>query len=741
MNARSLGRPLRFRLFLLAASGLLPLAIVAGVVLAFLTGERERDAQQASLAVSRAMASAVDTELRATVGVLESLGLADELHPQGLSEFHARSVRLASRLGWRAVVVADAEGRVLLSSARPYGEDVQAVEQESLRRAIVQRQPVVGPMAEGPRGQGPAFAVRVPIVRDGRLAYVLSAILPGERIREVLLRQRMPATSVAAVFDQNYHRVARVPRHLADRPSPSMQALLAQGNAEGVGTTVTLEGVRSHTGYVRLPSSGWVVATATSLQETDRSFYGVLAAVALGLLGSLALAGILAWHFSRDVTDPIDDLKAAAAALGRGEPVQLGPLDVAELQEVGAALRQASEERERAAAERQAAEAEREMLLVRATEALQRAEEAGRSKDEFLAMLGHELRNPLAPMATALHLMARKGDPGTRLEREVMERQVSHMKRLVDDLLDVSRITGKRLEMRMQPLRIADLVRHAGQAVQPVLGLRRFDIDIAPDAEALWVSGDEVRLGQVLNNLLGNAIKFTGPEGTIRLRLRGVEGQAEISVIDDGLGMSADVLAHVFDLFYQAPQGTDRSRGGLGLGLAISRSLVEMHGGTARADSAGEGRGSAFTVRLPAQAGPLDAPDTSAPVPLEGGLARVLLVDDNQDAADTAGALLQLSGYDVRTAYDPGVALSLLEEFRPDVAVLDIGLPGMSGYELAARVRAHRNGRNCYLVALTGYGTTADVAQAQRAGFDAHLVKPARPEALLDAIRQGLDPA
>ena len=742
MNARGLGRPLRFRLFLLAASGLLPLAIVAGVVLAFLTGERTRDAEQAALAVSRAMASAVDTELRSTIGVLQSLALSDDLHPGRLGDFHAMAARLSNRLGWRAVVLTDAEGGVLLSSARRYGESpIQAVEQDSLQRAIVSRQAVVGPVAEGPQRQGPAFAVRVPVERDGRLVYVLSAVLPGERMREVLLRQRLSSSSVAAVYDQNYHRVARVPRHLADTPSPSLLALLSRGNAEGVGTTVTLEGVRSHTGYVRLPSSGWVVATATSLQETDRSFYGVLAAVALGLLASLALAAILAWHFSRDVTDPIDDLKEAAAALGRGEPVQLGRLDVAELQEVGAALRRASEERERATAERQAAEAERERLLVRATEALQQAEEAGRSKDEFLAMLAHELRNPLAPMATALHLMARKGDPGTRLEREVMERQVSHMKRLVDDLLDVSRITGKRLEMRMQPLRIADLVRHAGQAVQPVLGLRRLELDIAPDAETLWVSGDEVRLGQVLNNLLGNAIKFTGPEGRIRLCLRSVDGQAEIAVIDDGLGMSAHVLAHVFDLFYQAPQGTDRSRGGLGLGLAISRSLVEMHGGTVRAESAGEGQGSAFTVRLPAEAGPADAPDTSAPVPLEGGAARVLLVDDNQDAADTASALLQLSGYDVRTAYDPGVALSLLEEFRPDVAVLDIGLPGMSGYELAGRLRAHRHGRNCYLVALTGYGTSADVAQAQRAGFDAHLVKPARPEALLDAIRQGLDTA
>jgi len=446
----------------------------------------------------------------------------------------------------------------------------------------------------------------------------------------------------------------------------------------------------------------------------------------------------VAWYFARDVTDPIDALKAAAAALGRGEPVRLPHLDIAELQEVGVALARASSDRERARVERGAAEAERETLLARATEALQRAEEAGRSKDEFLAMLGHELRNPLAPMATALHLMARKGDPATAREREVMERQVTHMKRLVDDLLDVSRITGKRLEMRMQPLHLADLVQHAAQAAQPGLGLRRLQLQLPDDADALWVNADEVRLAQVLNNLLGNCIKFTAPEGTITLVLARAGDQAEISVHDDGVGMPPPVLAHVFDLFYQAPQGADRSRGGLGLGLAIVRSLVEMHGGQVSAHSEGEGRGSTVTVRLPLVAPPPEAEVAASQRVPEAAQGRVLLVDDNQDAADTASALLELSGYEVQVAYDPGVALALLDGFTPDVAVLDIGLPGMSGYELAARVRVHPNGRNCYLLALTGYGTAADITRARAAGFRQHLVKPAAPDALLDAVRQGL---
>jgi CheY-like chemotaxis protein len=312
------------------------------------------------------------------------------------------------------------------------------------------------------------------------------------------------------------------------------------------------------------------------------------------------------------------------------------------------------------------------------------------------------------------------------------------MKRLVDDLLDVSRITGKRLEMRMQPLRLADLVRHAAQAAQPVLGLRRLELQLPDDADALWVNADEVRLSQVLNNLIGNAIKFTGTEGRITLALATAGDAAEITVSDDGVGMPPEVLEHVFDLFYQAPQGADRSRGGLGLGLAIVRSLIEMHGGQVSASSAGADGGSTFTVRLPLAPPPPQAAAAAGVAATEAVQGRVLLVDDNQDAADTAAALLELSGYEVQVAYDPGVALSLLDRFAPDVAVLDIGLPGMSGYELAARVRVHPNGRNCYLVALTGYGTAADITRARAAGFRQHLVKPAAPDALLEAIRHGL---
>ncbi len=734
-------RPLRLRLFLLAASGLLPLAVVAGLVLGYVMDQRQRDAQQAALEVSRALATAVEADLRATIGVLQGLSLSSELQSGPAADFREVAHRVASGQGWLAVVLADASGRVLLDSADPSpggGAGTRPVDPDSMTAAVALRWPTVGRVAPGPQGR-PSFAVRVPVLRDGQPAYILSAVVPVERMRNLLTLQGIAEPWVVAIFDQTGTIVARSLASSAQRASPSMQALIDRGGNQGSGVTYTLEGVRSHSAFTRLRNSRWVVAAGVSAEEANRGLWGVLGAIGAGLLASLGFAAFLAWYFARGVTEPIDRLKEAAAALGRGEPMKpLPPMDIAELQEVSTALQSASREREIATRERLVAEAERETLLERATTALKSAEEAARSKDEFLAMLGHELRNPLAPMATALHLMARKGDERTRAERQVMERQVAHMKRLVDDLLDVSRITGKRLAMRMEPLCLAEVVRHAAQGVQPVLDQRRFRVDIPPECEDLWVCGDEVRLGQVLANLLGNAVKFTRADDTIVLRLRHDDEMAEVQVEDDGDGMPPAVLERVFDLFYQAPQEADRSRGGLGLGLAIVRSLVEMHGGTVQAHSEGPGHGSLFVMRLPL----VEPPRASAPVPLApaagGAQARVLVVDDNQDAADTAAALLELNGYDVKVAYGPEAALELLAAFRPAVVLLDIGLPGMSGYELAARMRADPVGQGAWLVALTGYGTQADVQRALDAGFNQHLVKPASPQALLQAVEAGL---
>jgi PAS domain S-box-containing protein len=387
----------------------------------------------------------------------------------------------------------------------------------------------------------------------------------------------------------------------------------------------------------------------------------------------------------------------------------------------------------RDASERQAlarAHVERERLLVD-------LQQANRAKDEFLAMLGHELRNPLSPIVTALQLMRMRGDTGTSREQGIIQRQVDHLVCLVDDLLDVSRVTRGKIELKKEWIAIADVLTKAVEMASLLLEQRRHRLVVDVQGPLRW-KGDPVRLSQVVANLLTNAARYTDVGGEIRLRA-GVlcDGGIEIAVKDNGIGIPTEMLPRVFDLFFQGGRGIDRAEGGLGIGLALVKSLVGLHGGTVTAVSEGRGRGSEFVIRLP-RADDSDPADAGA-APGERGQAdapvdsrRVLLVDDNVDGADMLARLLQSSGHRVEVAYDPVTALELAAAFGPEVAILDIGLPVMDGYDLAIRLRERL--KDCRFIALTGYGQDADRGRSRAAGFERHLVKPVEPKAVVEAV-------
>jgi signal transduction histidine kinase/ActR/RegA family two-component response regulator len=725
---------LRSRLFVLAASGLVPLVIMVALALGYVLRERQATAQQSALALSRALAIAIDAELRSTAAVLRAVSENDELKGGRFEAFYHAAVRVAAQQHWRAIVLNQPDGQAVFRTSLPYGRaEPRPIDPESVAQALVLQRPVVGVVAEGRLGTG--FAVRVPITAGPRGSpYILSAILTTDQILDLLKRQSVPPEWVVGVYDQSGRLVARTRHNGTGRPSPTLQQLLDQHRPEGMGVTYTVEGVRSHTGYTRLGDAGWVVAVAIPDAEATQAAIGPIVAVLLGLAASLGLSAYLGWFFARRVTEPIVVLKDAAAALGRGEPVHPPHLEIAELDDVGTALAQASQQREQFMQELQQGQLERDALLGQVTEALQSAQEAGRIKDEFLAVLGHELRNPLAPISMAVQLMSLKGDGAAAAERRIIERQLAHMTRLVDDLLDLSRITGKRLTMRLAPVRIVEILQQAADSIGPVLGGRSLRTEFGPGTPEAWVSGDEARLAQVFGNLLGNAVKFTPADGEIVLAAVLHGEWVDVDISDNGIGMSAHVVEHAFEPFFQERQGGDRSRGGLGLGLAIVKSLVEMHGGSVAAESGGHGSGSRFHVRLPLTAAPQAREAAAAPAQARGS-GKVLVVDDNRDAADTTAALLEITGYEVRTAYDPSSALATLDGFVPDVALLDIGLPGMSGYELARHVRAHPNGAACRLIALTGYGQADDIELAKRNGFDLHLTKPVQADVLVERVR------
>jgi signal transduction histidine kinase len=368
--------------------------------------------------------------------------------------------------------------------------------------------------------------------------------------------------------------------------------------------------------------------------------------------------------------------------------------------------------------------------------------EADRHKDEFLAMLAHELRNPLAPIRNAVQIMRRRPvpDPQVAWARELIERQAGHLTRLVDDLLDVSRITRGKINVTREPIELSAVMSRAIETVQPLIADKEHHLSVEWPGENVKVLGDLTRLTQVMGNVLANAAKYTDPGGYILLSATTNASEVIIRVRDNGIGIPAEQLSGVFDLFTQVDRTTDRSQTGLGIGLALVRKLVEMHGGTVTANSRGNGMGSEFVIVLP------QLMESAAQVTAGGGMSvlnneevlkggrRILVADDNRDALDSLAALLQLSGHEVFTAEDGVLAFEAAAQHRPEVLLLDLGMPRLDGYELARKIRREPWGKEMVLVALTGWGQDEDRRRSREAGFDSHLVKPLDLDVLSDFL-------
>jgi PAS domain S-box-containing protein len=372
--------------------------------------------------------------------------------------------------------------------------------------------------------------------------------------------------------------------------------------------------------------------------------------------------------------------------------------------------------------------------------------EADRSKDEFLATLAHELRNPLAPLRNALHVLRFSPDASTSAQLHgMMERQVDHLVRLVDDLLEVSRITRGQIELRIGRVELSDVIATALDTSRPLLDAARHTVEVTLPDSAVVLYADAVRLSQVFANLLNNAAKYTPPGGHVRVTAEREGDTLSVRVQDDGIGMDRSRIAHVFDLFTQLEEGTSRAQGGLGIGLYLVRTLVEMHGGSVTAHSDGIGTGSDFVVRLPLPSDAAGIPEAIPPLPYmsadgtpseaaEDLIGDVLVVDDNIDAADSLATLLGLIGFNARVAHSGAAALRAMEQRVPSAVLLDIGMPGMDGFEVARRIRQRSEMSGVPIIALTGWGQESDRRRALEAGFDHHLVKPVEPARLAELL-------
>ncbi|MBI4205998.1 MAG: response regulator [Betaproteobacteria bacterium] len=384
--------------------------------------------------------------------------------------------------------------------------------------------------------------------------------------------------------------------------------------------------------------------------------------------------------------------------------------------------------------------AEERVALERAETARRAAEEANRLKDEFIAMLSHELRNPLAPIRTAMEVIRRTApaDPGLALASNMMERQVAHLVRLVDELLDMARMGRGRITLKKEQLELERVIAHGLEPVRPLIESRRHTLTVSVPPAPVWISGDFVRLGQIITNLVSNAAKFTREGGRIQVDATASRGQAVIVVRDTGVGIEPQVLPRIFELFVQGERSLDRSEGGMGIGLTLARQLAELHQGRIEAYSEGPGKGAVFTVFLPC----INAVATAGAAPAVSGAPRlrdrrVLVVDDNADAAESTAMLLRLAGHETRVITEAAEVISAAAEFMPHVVVLDIGLPRINGYELARQLRQQADNAEVVLIALTGYGQKQDRERAAEAGFDYYFVKPFDPGEFEAAIGAG----
>jgi signal transduction histidine kinase len=381
--------------------------------------------------------------------------------------------------------------------------------------------------------------------------------------------------------------------------------------------------------------------------------------------------------------------------------------------------------------------------IVRSRQAEEELQDVNRRKDEFLAMLSHELRNPLAPIRNAVEVIRRLAppDPKLTMARDVVDRQVSLLARLVEELLDVSRISQGKIALKKEAVDLARIIAHSVETARPLIDARGQTLAVSGPAAPVWLSADFARISQVVANLLNNASKYTGEGGRIELAASADEGEATIVVRDNGAGIEPQLLPKVFDLFVQGERALDRGQGGLGIGLTLVKRLVEMHQGTVDVASEGPGRGATFTVTLPCIAAvePQQRAAHAAPAPRGPEVygRRILVVDDNIDAAESTAAFLRLEGHEVKAVHDGLQALASLKVFDPHVVVLDIGLPGLDGYAVARQLRARGDTSHVLLIALTGYGQKEDRQRAADAGFDYHFVKPADPREIQVAIERG----
>lgn len=735
------GRPLWVHLAWLVVGVMVPLVAFSVLVVDRLAQSRREVEEKRLSRTAVGMAATLDREFEGSIRILQSLAEMPPIQQGDFDAFRELANRvLASQPSWISIAVLEPSGQLLMNTALPPDRPLpMAREMESVARIAREARPVVGKLT---RARGPevrAFPVRVPVKVNGEFKYVLTATLSPDALRSLVAPDRATEGEWSrTIVDSGYIVVARTrdPQRFIGQPASSEFIENTKGNREGIIRATTLDGLQGCSGYAKSELADWTCVVIAPSELVDGPVQqSVMMTTAVGgilLLVSLAVAIV----FSRSISRSIASATRGAELLARGATPEIRPAGVTEVQQLADALTRSADLLQRR-------ELERSDLLIRAEAARQEAEAASRSKDEFLAMLGHELRNPLSPTRHGISFLDRQipaNDTVLRPVVEVLDRQVVHMTRLVNDLLDASRISRGTIELQRQRLDLVTVARDVTTDHLPEFKLQNRELVFVATAEPLHVTGDRTRLSQCLTNLLHNALKFTRQGGRVEVHVFASGADAVLSVRDNGIGIDAELLPRLFSVFGQGPQQLSRSLGGLGLGLNLVRGLIELHGGRVEVRSEGVNRGATFDVILPievASEGDSFASEAASHVATPFPRRRVLLVEDMADTARMLRLILSHEGHDVRIAGSGSEALAAVHSFTPDVILCDIGLPDMDGFELCQQLRNFERFRETFIVALTGYGQQDDVRKSLQAGFSLHITKPVDTATLKRIVAQG----
>ncbi|MCC6532575.1 MAG: response regulator [Burkholderiales bacterium] len=726
---------IRVYLAAMAAAVLIPLVALSGFGLDRLLKAEQAAAIRGVLEMARAVSLAADQELVSAEAALRVLATSAYLKAEDIASFHDQAMAArTTEAGW--IVLYDEAGRQVTDTRYPFGAmPATATPAPAWPQAPAYGRALISDLHRSTDTKRFIVTIAVPVTVAGRPHSIVQAF-EASYFERVFAERKVPGNWTVGIFDRDHTTITRSTRaaDFVGEPGSADLRHAATNAAEGSLRDRSREGADVYAVFTRSPRSGWLVAIGVPVEGLDAYAERAVALAALATLAIIALAASIVLLLGRRLSRSIASIAAATAALGRGEALPPYAASVRELDQVRVALDNTHAALERETDLRARAEAERLQLFESEQAARQAAEQQNRAKDEFLAMLGHELRNPLSAISGAVALMkSASAQEEHRLHaRDVITRQTQHLSRVVDDLLDLSRVMTGKVVLEFAPIDLAEVAAHCLDSMRAAGRVGAHQVRFT--AEPVWVNADATRLEQIIVNLLSNALKYTPQDGRVEMH---VEAQAEaalLRVLDSGLGIPKHLLPHVFDIFVQGEQSLDRAKGGLGIGLALVQRLVQLHGGSVTAESPGDARGSIFTVRLPRVAIPARNSDAIPRADAHGRKLRVLVVDDHEDSRTMLRLLLEQTGHEAIEAVDgiDGVQLALSR--RPDAAIIDIGLPGINGYEVARRLRALPTAANTGLIALTGYGQDEDRYRALEAGFDLHLVKPVGADRLVQAL-------